>query len=146
MRGCVVGVKTQLVKFFLSLTLATVLPSVVRAEKANVFFIHDSGSLARSRETTEFLRDERLGTRQSANPSLLRASVTPCEKSPVPCAPCLPTMRREGCVSLFVPRRAYENRFRVAPAVRVRAATAARWRFVVAQSAGVSLTSVREFC
>lgn len=71
--------RKPLFRFVLPLALAVVLPFVACAEKANVFFVHASGSLTRSHGDTEFLCGEWLGTRQSADSSFLRVSVSPCE-------------------------------------------------------------------
>ena len=141
------------------LALSTGLPFAVRAEKANVFFVQSGGNLTRSHispernelrsrryagRATEFLCDEWLGARQSANSSSLRGAVSPCEPFRVPNATGPRSLEKKARAFLCIDERM--NRFRVAPSVRVRAATAARRRFVFARSAGAALTSSEEFC
>ena len=61
--------------------------------------------LTRRRGDTEFLRGVRLRTDRTVDFSFLRASVTPCETSPVSSLLRMSTKRRAAGVSLFVDRR-----------------------------------------
>ena len=106
----------------LPFALSTGLPFAVRAGKANVFFVQSGGNLTRSHispernelrsrryagRATEFLCDEWLGARQSANSSFLRGSVSLCEPFRVSNATGPRSLEKKS-ESLFVHRRTYE--------------------------------------
>lgn len=150
----------------LPFALSTGLPFAVRAGKANVFFVQSGGNLTRSHispernelrsrryagRATEFLCDEWLGARQSANSSFLRGSVSLCEPFRVSNATGPRSLEKKS-ESLFVHRRTYEPfscrtfgarscRHRRAAAFRVRAKRRRRIDF----KRGILLKSVFNF-
>lgn len=162
----VVRMRKPLSTSILPFALSTGLPFAVRAGKANVFFVQSGGNLTRSHispernelrsrryagRATEFLCDEWLGARQSANSSFLRGSVSLCEPFRVSNATGPRSLEKKS-ESLFVHRRTYEPfscrtfgarscRHRRAAAFRVRAKRRRRIDF----KRGILLKSVFNF-